>query len=246
MSEIINETINELNKPTQNNVFSIEDDPVTVLEKINQVERYLKQIDTRVDTSINTANEALEKANNAFEANGTLVKINGENQLTWSADFAESERQKSITDGAIVHEKEIADVEYTTVIYDKNDSSKNIINGTAYTSGLYTSGINIGDTGAFIPLDAKRLRIYYCSYFVNNTQNGGNSNVVEMDVTNYMTEWKETCTVNSFRNTVNGMDTTLFKMSVAVNNVYMNVKFFHNEELKTDGSSYIYKLEVVK
>ena len=95
MSEIINETINELNKPTQNNVFSIEDNPVTVLEKINQVERYLKQIDTSVDTSINTANEALEKANNAFEANGTLVKINGENQLTWSADFAESERQKS-------------------------------------------------------------------------------------------------------------------------------------------------------
>lgn len=95
MSEIINETINELNKPTQNNVFSIEDNPVTVLEKINQVERYLKQIDTHVDTSINTANEALEKANNAFEANGTLVKINGENQLTWSADFAESERQKS-------------------------------------------------------------------------------------------------------------------------------------------------------
>lgn len=95
MSEIINETINKLNKPTQNNVFSIEDNPVTVLEKINQVERYLKEIDTHVDTSINTANEALEKANNAFEANGTLVKINGENQLTWSADFAESERQKS-------------------------------------------------------------------------------------------------------------------------------------------------------
>lgn len=95
MSEIINETINELNKPTPNNIFSIEDDPVTILEKINQVERYLKQIDTHVDTGINTANEALEKANSAFEANGTLVKINGENQTTWSADFAESERQKS-------------------------------------------------------------------------------------------------------------------------------------------------------
>lgn len=95
MSEIINETIDELNKPTENNIFSIEDDPVSILEKINQVERYLKEIDTHVDTSINTANEALEKANSAFEANGTLVKINGENQLTWSADFAESERQKS-------------------------------------------------------------------------------------------------------------------------------------------------------
>lgn len=95
MSEIINETINELNKPTPNNIFSIEDDPVTILEKINQVERYLNQIDTHVDTGINTANEALEKANSAFEANGTLVKISGENQTTWSADFAENERQKS-------------------------------------------------------------------------------------------------------------------------------------------------------
>ena len=134
MSEIINETINELNKPTQNNVFSIEDNPVTVLEKINQVERYLKQIDASVDTSINTANEALEKANNAFEANGTLVKINGENQLTWSADFAESERQKSETDGAIVHNNEIADVEHIELIYDMSSSDANINWG--YTSGI--------------------------------------------------------------------------------------------------------------
>lgn len=139
MSEIINETLNELNKPTQNNVFSIEDAPVTVLEKINQVERYLKQIDTSVDTSINTANEALEKANNAFEANGTLVKINGENQLTWSADFAESERQKSITDGAIVHEKDIEPV----LIYDKD--TKNTIGGTAYTDGIPINNTYIGN-----------------------------------------------------------------------------------------------------
>ena len=130
MSEIIDETINELNKPTQNNVFSIEDNPVTVLEKINQVERYLKQIDNRVDTSINTANEALEKANNAFEANGTLVKINGENQLTWSADFAESERLKSETYGAIVHEKDIEPV----LIYEMN--TKNTIGGKPYTAGI--------------------------------------------------------------------------------------------------------------
>lgn len=143
MSEIIKETINELNKPTQNNVFSIEDNPVTVLEKINQVERYLKQIDTRVDTSINTANEALEKANNAFEANGTLVKINGENQLTWSADFAESERQKSQTDGAIVHEKEIANVEHIETIYEMN--TKNTIGGVPYTSGIPFSDISISN-----------------------------------------------------------------------------------------------------
>ena len=142
MSEIINETINELNKPTQNNVFSIEDDPVTVLEKINQVERYLKQIDTSVDTSINTANEALEKANNAFEANGTLVKISGENQLTWSADFAESERQKSATNGAIVHEKDIEPI----LIYDKD--TKNTIGENAYTNGIkFGASTNINVAG---------------------------------------------------------------------------------------------------
>lgn len=128
MSEIINETINKLNKPTQNNVFSIEDDPVTVLEKINQVERYLKQIDTSVDTSINTANEALEKANNAFEANGTLVKINGENQLTWSADFAESERQKSKNlCGLIDFEQTVNGVTIKLV----SSSQTVILNGTA-------------------------------------------------------------------------------------------------------------------
>ena len=128
MSEIINETINELNKPTQSNVFSIEDDPVTVLEKINQVERYLKEIDTRVDTSINTANEALEKANNAFEANGTLVKINGENQLTWSADFAESERQKSKNlCGLIDFEQTVNGVTIKLV----SSSQTIILNGTA-------------------------------------------------------------------------------------------------------------------
>ena len=149
MSEIISETINELNKPTQNNVFSIEDNPVTVLEKINQVERYLKQIDTSVDTSINTANEALEKANNAFEANGTLVKINGENQLTWSADFSESERQKSITDGAIVHEKDIE----PDLIYDID--TKNTIGETAYTSGInYGTIIN----NNFTPY--KKVKVY--------------------------------------------------------------------------------------
>ena len=145
MSEIINETINELNKPTQNNVFSIEDNPVTVLEKINQVERYLKQIDTSVDTSINTANEALEKANNAFEANGTLVKINGENQLTWSADFAESERQKSETDGAIVHEAKIADVEHIELIYDMSSSDANINQGK--TSGVQFNSSNANYVG---------------------------------------------------------------------------------------------------
>ena len=155
MSEIINETINELNKPTQNNVFSIEDDPVTVLEKINQVERYLKQIDTHVDTSINTANEALEKANSAFEANGTLVKINGENQLTWSADFAESERQKS---------KNLLDINKAE--FKSNSQTHSTLSGGTIT-------INAGNQFCYISsltnlCDLKPNIPYTLSYVTNN------------------------------------------------------------------------------
>lgn len=103
MSEIINETINELNKPTQNNIFSIEDNPVTVLEKINQITRYLKQIDNSVDTSFNNSIEAKQLANDAKnrindfvrQENKTNVTLNNNPLATWKADFAESERQKS-------------------------------------------------------------------------------------------------------------------------------------------------------
>ena len=189
MSKIIDETINELNKPTQNNVFSIEDNPVTVLEKINQVERYLKQIDTRVDTSINTANEALEKASNAFEANGTLVKINGENQLTWSADFAESERQKSETDGAIVHEKGlieksmtlidkiyVPDESYSQLRFDNlpgNYNYKLIVIGSATTA--FDGSIKINDT------DLKSITLSTNSDDTNVVNTFGDTALIRVD-----------------------------------------------------------------
>lgn len=169
MSEIINETINELDKPTQNNVFSIEDDPVTVLEKINQVERYLKQIDTRVDTSINTANEAMEKANTAFEANGTLVKINGENQLTWSADFAESERQKSKNLFGILKTYSITRDNITIMI--NSDTQKILINGTASSSGTIAFS-----SDEIVPISVKNGEYFTISKIPNVVVNVGINN----------------------------------------------------------------------
>jgi hypothetical protein len=50
------------------------------------------------------AKRAEELAESASEGVGTPVTLNGEVLPTWSADFAESERQKSEIDGAIVHE----------------------------------------------------------------------------------------------------------------------------------------------
>lgn len=225
MSEIINETINELNKPTQNNVFSIEDNPVTVLEKINQVERYLKQIDTRVDTSINTANEALEKANNAFEANGTLVKINGENQLTWSADFAESERQKSQTDGAIVHKKDIEPV----LIYDID--TKNTIGGTAYTNGVkFGASTNINVAGY------SKINVYTRVY---NTYN-------ITDVVTDKTGW----TGNSFM--VFGEASAIKNVGMLIYHDGQNISpaecynFSDGTGLNNNDNAYVYRIEGVK
>ena len=56
-------------------------------------------------------------------SNGTITTLN----------FAESERQKSVSDGAIVHEKQIADVEHIETIYDMSSSDANINKGL--TSG---------------------------------------------------------------------------------------------------------------
>ena len=225
MSEIINETINELNKPTQNNVFSIEDNPVTVLEKINQVERYLKQIDTRVDTSINTANEALEKANNAFEANGTLVKINGVNQLTWSADFAESERQKSITDGAIVHVKDIEPV----LIYDID--TINTIGGTAYTNG-----IKFGANTIIIVAGYSKIKIYSRVY---NTYN-----ITEVVIDK--TGW----TGNSFM--VFGEASAIKNVGILIYHDGPSItpaecfNFSDSTSLNNNDNAYVYRIEGVK
>lgn len=55
------------------------------------------------------AEEANEKANSAFEANGTLVKVNGKIQSTWSADFVENERTLSGTNNTnpIIHKTDL-------------------------------------------------------------------------------------------------------------------------------------------
>lgn len=69
--------------------------------------------------------------------NSTL-EIHLDNETKLSIDFAESEKQKSETDGAIVHKNDIEPV----LIYDID--TKNTIEGTAYTNGIkFGAGTNI-------------------------------------------------------------------------------------------------------
>lgn len=119
------------------------------------------ELDADVDIE-NTINPDDNKPQTNFTFNlptsvGTVVSVNGEEKTSINTDitpiassenlitsggvhdypavtFAESERQKSQTDGAIVHEKEIADVEHIETIYDMSSSDSNINWG--YTDGI--------------------------------------------------------------------------------------------------------------
>ena len=86
-------------------------------------------------------------------------KINLSDETITTLGFAESERQKSQTDGAIVHKKEIAGVEHVETIYDMSSSNANINKG-------YTSGISGNTTIQNLNFSKyKRLKIYSRDYW---------------------------------------------------------------------------------
>ena len=83
----------------------------------------LMQSTDRIIVSLNSDNSKIEYR----LSDGTITTLN----------FAESERQKSITDGAIVHASQIANVEHIELIYDMSSSDANINKGK--TSGVQFS-----------------------------------------------------------------------------------------------------------
>ena len=91
------------------------------------------------------------------EFNNSL-ELHLDNETITTLNFAESERQKSETDGAIVHEKEIADVEHIEIVYDMSSSDGNINLGK--TSGIVSGGepINI-DLSKY-----KKLIVTHCFF----------------------------------------------------------------------------------
>lgn len=140
--------------------------------------------------------------------------------------------------GAILHKLEVEPI----LIYDRD--TKNTINGTPYTGGLYTSGLYIKDN---IPDDVTRLRIYYANQYVSILDNGGTHNVCELDIRDRNTEWCETCVVNAHKSDADAVDDALFKLVIALDQAgYMNVKFFKNTTKIEDGTSCIYRIEGLK
>lgn len=140
--------------------------------------------------------------------------------------------------GAILHKSEVKPI----LVYDRD--TKNTINGTAHTAGLYTSGLYIKDN---IPNDVTRLRIYYANQYVSIIDNGGTHNVCELDIRDRNTAWCETCVVNAHKSDTDAVDDTLFKLLLALDQAgYMNIKFFKNTTKIEDGTSYVYRIEGIR
>ncbi len=78
---------------------------------------------------------------NVDEFNNSL-ELHLDNSVITTLNFAESERQKSASDGAIVHVEQIADVEHIEVLYDKTSSDSNVNWGK--TSGIYGGDVISG------------------------------------------------------------------------------------------------------
>ena len=95
------------------------------------------------------------------EFNNSL-ELHLDNSVVTTLDFAENERQKSETDGAIVHEKEIADVEHIETIYDKDGVlATNIVKTSVAPEGqAYTTGLPTGITVYITTTKYKRVIFY--------------------------------------------------------------------------------------
>ena len=101
----------------------------------------------------NTIVVGVDEFNNSLE-------LHLDNSVVTTLDFAESERQKSVSDGAIVHKEEIVDVEHIETIYDMSSSDSNINKG-------YTAGKQFDDNATGMPIDLgdyKKLRLCFKLY----------------------------------------------------------------------------------
>ena len=105
----------------------------------------LMQSTDRIIVSLSDDNSKIEYK----LSNGTITTLN----------FAESERQKSQTDGAIVHEKKIADVEHIELIYDMSSSDDNINQGK-------TSGVKFNTSNTTFVANATTSKYEYFYVYV--------------------------------------------------------------------------------
>ena len=109
----------------------------------------LMQSTDRIIVSLNSDNSKIEYR----LSNGTITTLN----------FAENERQKSETDGAIVHKNDIEPV----LIYDKD--TKNTIGGTEYASGIKSGTVINHDFSQYkkLILTVYRVNVGAFDYEIN-------------------------------------------------------------------------------
>ena len=171
----------------------------------------LMQSTDRIIVSLSDDNSKIEYK----LSNGTITTLN----------FAENERQKSDTEGAIVHKKDIEPV----LIYDKD--TKNTIGETAYTNGVkFGASININVAGY------SRIKVYSKVY---NTYN-----ITEVVIDK--TGW----TGNSFM--IFGEASAIKNIGILIYTQGTNItpaecyNFSDSTNLNNNDNAYVYRIEGVK
>lgn len=120
--------------------------------------------------------EALKKANSAYEANGTLVKINGENQTTWDATISQKISEESANE---------------IQLQNKSSTTTNGITYSVIDNGISLNGTNTLGSGFAIllplvkPLNLTNMKNYglfnsSTGLVEANLSTGGGANTIQL------------------------------------------------------------------
>lgn len=201
--------------------------------------------------AVDKADEALEKANSAFENNGTVVRISNSAVATLNFDSdpqtqINSKASQSDLDtansniGSLSENKANKDLSNVTIIVDKTKVIYDVKSNDTNVNWGYTSGLIDGTHITNLNLSKyKRLKIYYYPY---NNQYYGYNSTFELDLTNLIgTDYFTNYTA---RNYINNIDQITIRVSVDALKEVLHVSIRYNGEPQT-SNSFIYKIEGV-
>ena len=127
------------------------------IDELNAIVNNSFYASEKAEQSETTSREALDKINQFVQDEGkTAVTLNGEVQPTWSADFAEAERQKSKNLFKVANKKGYS-VTKNGVTATINDDYTITLNGTNTGNNVYWNLFNGISTGSNVSADYPKL-----------------------------------------------------------------------------------------
>lgn len=150
--------------------------------------------------------EALKKANSAYEGNGTLVKINGENQATWDATISQKISEESLNE---------LDIPNTTIT--SNGATVTTTNGEIVINGTPTSTAVID-----IPINLNVGTETYTYAGFNDISKGYSSDYIAIRGENDTTLFSNSLNSNNKTFNASSSSWNVFRIRLGAGNTYNN------------------------